>query len=339
MSESEITKYYTICEQIKDENAIAFMVNKKTIYGYFYRTNGIPNKCVELLEKYGYVRFRTDNKDRLSKFKPFYIEIKGCINNIPQIADIVKCNCYIYKQDFTIFDIARYQQPDTVPQAILNKFSDYDNLCKTMMGKIEMLESYNDLLSNKLEMFSKAINDCCLQCKNTNTSMLTLYTTLSNRIDIIDRKTSSQSSTQFITPVQPIIDHTSQSITTQSNQPQQTLIQNSKQLSESTDDDKGSISSSDDEIQQKKSKGKRKSIPKKVKEDVWNTHIGDSKGSAKCKCCNVTIITQLSFDCGHIISHANGGTTTVSNLLPICRSCNLSMGTQNLFEFKKQFLS
>ena len=56
-------------------------------------------------------------------------------------------------------------------------------------------------------------------------------------------------------------------------------------------------------------------------------------GKAKCMCCNSTDITQMSFNCGHIIAEANGGNTIVSNLKPICQNCNSSMGTKNMNEF------
>jgi hypothetical protein len=82
---------------------------------------------------------------------------------------------------------------------------------------------------------------------------------------------------------------------------------------------------------------KRRSIPKKIRELVWDSYIGRQIGETKCKCCEQTNISQLSFHCGHIISDYNGGDTTLRNLLPICISCNLSMGTTNLYDFKKTF--
>jgi len=45
----------------------------------------------------------------------------------------------------------------------------------------------------------------------------------------------------------------------------------------------------------------------------------------------------MTFHCGHIVSHANGGSMHIDNLRPICASCNLSMGTQNMNEFRQQF--
>lgn len=39
------------------------------------------------------------------------------------------------------------------------------------------------------------------------------------------------------------------------------------------------------------------------------------------------------FECGHIISVAKGGTTTLQNLVPVCGFCNRSVGDQNVNEF------
>ena len=82
-------------------------------------------------------------------------------------------------------------------------------------------------------------------------------------------------------------------------------------------------------------KKRKKPIPAAVKRLVWNTYIGEEIGKAKCRCCNITDITQLSFHCGHIIAEANGGEIKVSNLKPICQNCNLSMGTKNMQDFIK----
>ena|GEM_PF-2228835 len=81
--------------------------------------------------------------------------------------------------------------------------------------------------------------------------------------------------------------------------------------------------------------GKRKSIPKGVKEDLWIRHFGKTyKGN--CFVCNATIDTKR-FEAGHIKSVANGGDDKISNLKPICAKCNRSMGTRNLYEYKQEY--
>jgi 5-methylcytosine-specific restriction endonuclease McrA len=85
---------------------------------------------------------------------------------------------------------------------------------------------------------------------------------------------------------------------------------------------------------------KSKPAPKKRKTyipKVWDTHIGKHIGSTLCTVCNNNEITQLDFHCGHIIAEAEGGETSVNNLMPICASCNLSMGRKNMHVFKNTY--
>ncbi len=80
-------------------------------------------------------------------------------------------------------------------------------------------------------------------------------------------------------------------------------------------------------------KKQKKHISSTIKKLVWNINIGEDIGKSKCMCCNSTDITQISFNCGHIIAESNGGATVVSNLKPICQNCNSSMNTKNMYEF------
>ena len=82
---------------------------------------------------------------------------------------------------------------------------------------------------------------------------------------------------------------------------------------------------------------KKKSIPLCLKALVWNKYIGEEKGIGYCQCCRKNIIKQISFHCGHIISERNGGSTTLNNLIPLCQTCNLSMGKQNMNDFVKKY--
>ena len=67
-------------------------------------------------------------------------------------------------------------------------------------------------------------------------------------------------------------------------------------------------------------KGKKAKIPKLIKQLVWNKYIGEKNGKGMCQCCKSTEITQMSFQCGHIVSEFNGGTVTLNNLIPLCDS-------------------
>jgi hypothetical protein len=77
----------------------------------------------------------------------------------------------------------------------------------------------------------------------------------------------------------------------------------------------------------------KNSIPKKIKQLVWNKYIGEENGISVCQCCQFTKITQMDFHCGHIISNYNGGENILTNLIPICSLCNSSMGTCNMNDF------
>ena len=81
-------------------------------------------------------------------------------------------------------------------------------------------------------------------------------------------------------------------------------------------------------------KAKKKTIPKVMKDLCWSKYVGETIGKTPCICCETNEIKMNDFQCGHVIAEANGGTITVDNLRPICKACNVSMGTENLNEFK-----
>ena len=81
----------------------------------------------------------------------------------------------------------------------------------------------------------------------------------------------------------------------------------------------------------------RKTIPKILKNQVWDTNIGKFNGVGQCYCCG-TGIDSKNFEAGHIISVANGGENNLNNLKPICGCCNKSMGTENMEAFKSKYM-
>ena len=78
---------------------------------------------------------------------------------------------------------------------------------------------------------------------------------------------------------------------------------------------------------------RKKAIPKVVRQNVWNTYMGEYSGKGKCFCCNYTELTSFQFECGHVISEYNGGDVNIANLRPICSLCNKSMGKNNMVEY------
>jgi 5-methylcytosine-specific restriction endonuclease McrA len=77
---------------------------------------------------------------------------------------------------------------------------------------------------------------------------------------------------------------------------------------------------------------KKKSIPPKLREDVWRAYCGNSM-DGKCYCC-ATHITYREHESGHVLAESKGGLTQLNNLKPTCRSCNRSMGTTHMEEYK-----
>jgi len=82
----------------------------------------------------------------------------------------------------------------------------------------------------------------------------------------------------------------------------------------------------------------RKSIPKTLKNKVWDRYIGKEKGVGDCFCCKKEIDSK-NFECGHVVAVANGGKNTLGNMRPICGICNKSMGTENMIQFKDTYFS
>jgi hypothetical protein len=78
---------------------------------------------------------------------------------------------------------------------------------------------------------------------------------------------------------------------------------------------------------------KRKAtIPKPLKNKVWDYYIGKKYGIGPCYCCKRDLDSK-DFECGHVQAEAKGGQTNLRNLRPICGTCNRSMRTENMYKF------
>lgn len=86
-----------------------------------------------------------------------------------------------------------------------------------------------------------------------------------------------------------------------------------------------------------KKRTKKTYIPKSLKIAVWKKNIGMEVGMTLCSVCKTTSIHQMDFHCGHIKAESEGGETCLSNLVPVCGKCNLSMGRMNLHEFQASY--
>jgi hypothetical protein len=80
----------------------------------------------------------------------------------------------------------------------------------------------------------------------------------------------------------------------------------------------------------------RKSIPSSIKDKLWRKCCGD-KLDGECCVCQIPI-QYNNCHVAHIKPVAKGGSNTIDNLTITCASCNLSMGTMDLEEFKAIYI-
>jgi competence ComEA-like helix-hairpin-helix protein len=82
---------------------------------------------------------------------------------------------------------------------------------------------------------------------------------------------------------------------------------------------------------------KRQTIPKAVKNIVWENYHGPDNARGLCVICEQRIIKIIDFHACHIIPQSKGGSDAYTNLVPGCSECNLSMSTRNLLEYKDKY--
>ena len=79
----------------------------------------------------------------------------------------------------------------------------------------------------------------------------------------------------------------------------------------------------------------KKAIPKALKKSVFCRDFGDKEYIGTCWVCGISIDRDTSH-IGHIKSEVTGGKAVLDNLRAICITCNLSMGSENMDDFKQQ---
>ena len=78
---------------------------------------------------------------------------------------------------------------------------------------------------------------------------------------------------------------------------------------------------------------RKQTIPHAIRWQVWLNYAGENF-QAKCStpwCRN--IMRAYDFQAGHILAEAAGGAVSLDNLIPICATCNHSMGTMHFSEW------
>jgi predicted flap endonuclease-1-like 5' DNA nuclease len=81
------------------------------------------------------------------------------------------------------------------------------------------------------------------------------------------------------------------------------------------------------------SSSKNKNLPKPLRTTVWRRYASATHLDALCFCCKEIPISSENFFCGHVRSRKNKGTDDLTNLRPICGTCNSSMRSDHMFEY------
>lgn len=107
-----------------------------------------------------------------------------------------------------------------------------------------------------------------------------------------------------------------------------------KSLAQKVAQSKPKVSQS--KIGQSKSKIGRIALPAKIRLECWEMENGKSL-EGKCWCCSAPLGFQ-EFEAGHLVAVAKGGKNTLSNLKPVCKTCNNNCRTKNMIDYKKEII-
>ena len=77
-------------------------------------------------------------------------------------------------------------------------------------------------------------------------------------------------------------------------------------------------------------KKKKQPIPPHIRQQVWVDNFSSAE-EGKCYCCKKILEKSTGWHCGHIHSEHDGGGIISSNMRPVCRKCNLTMGTTHMY--------
>lgn len=82
---------------------------------------------------------------------------------------------------------------------------------------------------------------------------------------------------------------------------------------------------------------KRRKISRQLRKDVWSQSNNPKETVGKCFVCSTNILFD-EFHLAHVIPRIyKDGVCEPWNLKPTCRTCNLRMGTQHLFDYKNKY--
>jgi hypothetical protein len=80
-----------------------------------------------------------------------------------------------------------------------------------------------------------------------------------------------------------------------------------------------------------------RTLPKAVRMAVWRRWVGEDRAVSACFACGAAILLAREWEAGHVVAKRAGGSDAVDNLRPVCATCNRSMGTRSMTEFRAQF--
>ncbi len=82
----------------------------------------------------------------------------------------------------------------------------------------------------------------------------------------------------------------------------------------------------------------RRKFTKAERKKIWNEHVGpfETTFSGPCYTKCGSVIYRDDFHMAHCVALKKGGSNELSNIRPVCKDCNLSMGTGDLHEFSNK---
>ena len=83
--------------------------------------------------------------------------------------------------------------------------------------------------------------------------------------------------------------------------------------------------------EERKAKTPRRAVSLRMRVSVWREHCGSGL-DGRCVCCSEPLRFE-DMHLGHVVAHRNGGSSARENLRPVCRGCNLAMGTRDMRDY------
>ena len=268
----------------------------------------------------------TENSDNIENFDFKFEEIRCKLNN-----DLTKLNIDLIKEkckEIGITGISKLKKPELIQLLETEFFKMLTYLNSKTKNELKLICKNYDV--KKISTAKKEYIIYQILLYNSNNMIFKITDTL--QPVIIQNKTDNQ---EQLSPIEQLekqrkeIEVKMQEEIKKKEEAKRLLEEEEKKKKE---EDKRLLEEEKKEIRKKK-----QTIPKNVRNIVWNHYIGEDIIKHKCLCCKKVTISNTSFEVGHVLSEKNGGTHEINNLRPICFACNHSMGTENMIDFVVKF--